>query len=189
MSPTEKQARRALRRTYRATTPEQRADGAAWYGRANDTVHELSERYSRPVDEVAAVIAILSPGNRWQSNQTDAAAVLDWFEADAHGYESPPPTVTTYGANLTKAIRYLNGDHTALAGPKVSAFAANLRGDLEYVTLDRWAFRAAIGRETPGRAQVRADVESAYRAVAAELDLPPAIFQAVIWVAQRGAAN
>lgn len=189
MNPLERTARASLRKAYRATTDDERAAGMEWYARANGVVTKLAERYDRNVDEVAAVLAILSPATSWSMNQRDAEAVLDWFHDDEHGYERPAPTVTTYGQNLTKAIRYLNGDHTALSGPKVTAFAANLRGDLDYVTLDRWAFRAAIGRETPGGIAGRAATENAYRKVAAEFGLAPAILQAIIWVRIRGSAD
>lgn len=173
--------KRNLRTIARKATDEQVAQGLVWYARANGIAAELGNRYGVSADDAAAVIAILSPTNKWARNVQDAASVLRHVR---HG--GPVPTVCTYGNNLTKALAYARGDRSQLRGPKVTAFAANIRGDHDFVTLDIWACRAAVRRDEPGAD--RSAIELAYRTVAAEFGYSPAAFQAIIWTAIRGSA-
>ena len=137
-------ADRLVRMHDRCTDSEIDA-GVAWYHRAKDVVEGLAKDYGLSTANVAAVIAALSPNVRWSTNVNAARTILDaWYNGD----DEPP--VPGYPANRTKAWKILqtgNTDH--LSGPKVEAFAANLRGDLQYVTIDMWAMRAIGGGDTP----------------------------------------
>lgn len=173
-----------LTRLYAQTTPSTRRAGAAWYWRASDTIAAMASESGLPTDVVADVVAVLSPQCPWARNVAGArlalalhAAGADWTDAKA---------ATVYGANVRKAWRILDGDRSALRGPKVEAFGANLRGDLSYVTVDVWATRAAIGRDLPGKD--RAAIIAGYRIAARRAGVSPAEFQAIIWCHVRGSA-
>lgn len=174
-----------LGRLYAQTTPSERAAGVAWYWRATDTMDALAAEFGHTRETVAAVCAILSPQCPWGRNVAGTRLVLD---AHARGGDwTECKSATVYGANVRKAFRYLDGDASALRGPKVEAFAANLRGDLDYVTVDVWATRAAVRRDLPGRD--RAAIVKGYRLAAKRANVSPAEFQAIVWVRVRGSAD
>lgn len=178
-------ATRNLRTIAAELSPAAIKGGADWYARANGTALRIAADYSgvSPAD-VAAVLAILSPANKWKRNQWDARALIAHWHGGGKADDSDAPLVCTYGPNKRKAYAYLDGDRAQLSGPKVESFAANIRGDHEYVTLDRWAVRAALKRDNPGRDAPA--IAAAYRKVAAEHGYTPAAFQAVVWVHIRG---
>jgi hypothetical protein len=68
----------------------------------------------------------------------------------------------------------------------VEAFAANLRGDLDYVTVDMWAMRAIGGNPERITKTVQTDVVKGYTLAAIRAGMSPAEFQAVVWVHVRG---
>jgi hypothetical protein len=67
------------------------------------------------------------------------------------------PVVNGTLANRAKAWRIACGEDpdAVLSGPKVRAFFANIMGDVDAVTIDVWAARAAEGRRNDN-APVRA---------------------------------
>jgi hypothetical protein len=72
-------------------------------------------------------------------------------------------------ANRAKAWRIACGEDpdAVLSGPKVRAFFANIMGDVDAVTMDVWAARAAEGRRNenaPVRRRYRLLAESYRRA-------------------------
>ena len=174
-----------LGRLYAQTPESERAAGVAWYWRATDTVDALAAEYGHTRETVAAVVAILSPQCPWSRNIAGARLALSLHAAGHPATDARSATV--YFANVLKAWRYLDGDRSALRGPKVEAFAANLRGDLTYVTVDVWATRAAVRRDLPGRD--RSAIVHGYRLAARRADMSPAEFQAVVWVHVRGGAE
>lgn len=187
-----------LTRLYGRTTESERAAGIAWYNRANDTMAELAAEFNVDIATAARVVAVLSPNNRWASNIAGARTAMA-FHAEGWPAESAFGRCGTYNVNISKAWRILDGDPAALSGPKVTAFAANLMGDTDFLTLDSWAVRAAMGwtreanfRDGSGPAQPgrnRAVIERGYRLAAMRCGVPVAHFQAVIWVHVRGAAE
>lgn len=97
--------------------------GKCWYSTAFDTAKAIASRYSLPggVDTVAAVIAALSPNNRWERNVRDAEALIRVYSI---GGEVDAVKVSSYSANKEKAIRILKGEPPleVLGGYKVRAF-------------------------------------------------------------------
>jgi hypothetical protein len=100
-----------------------------------------------------------------------------------------------YSENVRKACRILDGDVSALKGPKVTAFANAILGDMSSVTVDVWATRAArsnldnllhlyTDREVPGARERRA-IAAAYENAAAARGVEPAAMQAAVWVQVR----
>lgn len=174
-----------LSRLYARATESERSAGLAWYWRATDTIDTLAREFGTDRETVAGVVAILSPSCPWSRNIRGAHLVLsahlvgdDWTTCKS---------ASVYGANVRKAFTYLSGDRSVLRGPKVTAFAANLRGDLDFVTIDIWATRAAIRADLPGRN--RKAIDRAYRIAAKRAGISPAEFQAIIWVHVRGGAD
>jgi hypothetical protein len=182
---------RRILRWYDRATPEQRIEGVAWYGHARTFAADLARTYGHDLDQVAALIAVLSPQCDWDQNKL---AAVNACARHRDGLKDLPG-YTGYGANVAKAFRILSGDLSALKGPKVEAFAAAIRGDLSHVVIDAWAARAARSSsdnlaklfrsdEMPGTRERRAMAEG-YRRAAAARGVDPAAMQAAVWVAVR----
>lgn len=172
--------------TVRAASPEAVEAGAAWYGDARAACREMADRHGVTTATAAGVVAALSPRNRWAVNLTQADRVLAAAAAGGH-----LPAVSTQ-ANRVKAWAIAHGARplSVLSGPKVRAFYRNLTGDLDAVTVDVWAARV-VGATAQDLNRVGGydAVAEDYRAAAAILDLPPAVTQAIAWVAVRGRAS
>jgi hypothetical protein len=160
------------------TPPETRVDGWHWYRDAEAIVALLADRYHQPRPQVAGILAVLSPRQRWRKNVESAIHVL----------EGEPWRVAGYAANREKAERIADGEPAlfVLSGDKVSSFWANLIGSRYAVTIDTWAQRAAIGRmaEQP-KGPRYARLAQAYAAAAHMVGWTPREFQAAIWLATR----
>lgn len=182
---------RRILRWYDRATPEQAAEGLAWYGEARVFASDLARAFGHSVEQVAALVAVLSPQCTWDQNMRAAENACAQHRAG----RTDLPGYTGYSANVVKAFRVLAGDLDALKGPKVEAFAAAIRGDLSHVVIDAWAARAARSSaenlaklfrsdEMPGTRERRAMAEG-YRRAAAARGIEPAAMQAAVWVAIR----
>lgn len=185
--------RRILAR-YDAATPEQVAEGTVWYEQARTFAADLADRYPFTFEQVAYVIAALSPQVPWGKNKSSTIDALDAFLGGWDG-ETKLPDYPGYSANGKKAHAILSGNLSVLRGPKVTAFAAAIMGDLSHTVVDVWATRAARSRaanllvsytqeELPGAPEHRAIAE-AYRRAAGHRGIEPAVCQAVVWVQCR----
>ncbi len=85
----------------------------------------------------------------------------------------------THAPNVRRAIR-----REPLSGPKVSAFAANLKGDMSQVTIDVWMLRY-YGIEGSVTKKVYAELVARVTAEAQEHGYAPAEYQAIIWTMIR----
>jgi len=179
---------RRIRRAYESATIAERAAGLEWYATANAAADDIANAYGIDRRAAAGIIAALSPRMQWAANLRAAHAVA----AAAHSGAAHPPRVGMTG-NTDKAWRIANGADPVdvLRGPKVTAFFANIVGDLRSVTVDVWAARAAYGRDDApvpaGRRYAR--LADAYRRTADRLGVPPRDLQAAVWVHVRGAAQ
>jgi len=116
--------------------------GAAWYREAHTEAVKLGEEHGIGTDKAAAILAVLSPGAKWEHNIEDARAVcIDGWAA----------VVTTYPANKEKALNILkSSNHTQFVrGKKVRAFYENINypGSSAAVTLDRHMLRFLLRTE------------------------------------------
>lgn len=167
--------------TYSRATPSQLEDGLQWYPGEGAWVVEVAYAHGYSIDTVAAVAAHLSPRIDWDLCKTRTQIFLSSGE--------------TYGlmkANVARAQSAIDSD-TPLAtvkGNKTKAFAANLLGDTEAVTVDVWAIRTALGSTQRGdeisKAGVYDALADAYRAAALVLGVSAPSVQAVCWVVERG---
>lgn len=175
--------RRNIRKAYRRATPADMAQGLAWYGIAADFADELSAISTLGVEQTAGVIAALSPMTGWSTNVNNARRLTHEHLRGA----TTPRGGYGFRKNRDKAWRILKGEHPldVLGGKKVRAFYANILGDPDAVTVDRWAIRIAYGDPegkmtvSDGEYDVIAD---AFRAVAAEVELTTHDLQAAVWV-------
>jgi hypothetical protein len=94
--------------------------------------------------------------------------------------------------NVARAQSAIDSDAplSTVKGNKTKAFAANLLGDTEAVTVDVWAIRTALGHTVRGDevkyAGVYDAIADAYRAAALVLGVSAPSVQAVCWVVERG---
>lgn len=170
-----------LLRLYGAANGNVLEAGRLWYPVAEGIVADMSREFGLGRPSVAAIIAVLSPQQRWRKNVAGARAVL----------EGRPWAAPGYAANREKAERLCEGESplTVLGGDKVTNFWANLNGSREAVTVDRWAQHAALGffyqhQPKDGR---YARLARAYRAAAKMVGETPREFQACVWLALRPA--
>lgn len=167
-----------------AATAQDLADGLAWYDRARREAERMSDAYGLSVAHCAGVVAALSPRCQWASNIRSAERMIG---AAAAGETEPRVNGTL--ANRAKAWRIACGEDpdTVLSGPKVRAFFANIMGDVDAVTVDAWAARAAEGWDNPN-APVRRRYElcaEAFRRAAHRRDMHPRDAQAAVWTVYR----
>jgi hypothetical protein len=126
-----------------------------WYSNARQDVEALASKYNEPFELVAAVVAVLSPGNNWKSNLNAANNILlEVHGGDAREVGSEPksrkksdtsdiyrqfleeeaPTtfkyrnIPAYPTNAEKARNILVTGNVAdyLTGPKVTIFYDSL---------------------------------------------------------------
>lgn len=74
---------------------------------------------------------------------------------------------------------YRNGLWTG--GRKITNFRANLLGNLEQVTVDRWIVRAQGGKRAPKTAEEYSSYSVPIRMMAQKLGMAPAEAQAAVW--------
>lgn len=169
--------KRNLRNYYHIASDEQK-ESIAWYPIALAECKAISERYQIDLVRIVYSVAALSPRLQWEVN---IQGVIDIIET---GW-----TTYGFGANRRKVIRILDGELSALSGPKVTSFAYNILNahnpNDNKVTVDQWAMRAYYDdiREMNGAQGDEYDrISQDYRDVAAEFGLKPSEFQAIVWV-------
>jgi hypothetical protein len=131
---------------------------------------------------VAGVVAVTSPMLRWSQNIKVAEAYCRQYQAGLPREEWVPAIYV--GRSMARAHLILQGDWTALSGPKVEAFFENLRGNHDVVTVDTWMIRLGLksNEATPKRLTL---IVTACERVAAKLDMWPAEVQAIAWLVAR----
>lgn len=172
-----------LLRIFDAADADVTAAGRLWYPGAENVIADLSREFSLGRPRVAAIVAVLSPRQRWRKNIEGARHVLEGEAWRAPGYDS----------NRAKAEALATGTplELVIGGDKVTSFWANLIGSRTAVTVDVWAQRAALGyyhRHQPKHGRYERFV-NIYRAAAEAAGETPREFQAIIWNAIRPAVE
>lgn len=170
---------------YDASSADDLAQGLQWYGLAYELAAGLAgSDYDH--ETCAGVIAAMSPMMNWASNIRVARALVE-----RHRDELPMPTAGFgLGRNVAKAWRILEGEDPTevLSGLKVRAFYANILGDPDAVTVDRWAARIARNDYTDkGLVTTREyrEIADAYREAAAMRGISARDLQAAVWTYAR----
>lgn len=182
---------------YNAATTEEKNVGILWYSYAHNQLKDMAIAYNFSFDAVVDATAALSPGIRWTSNIKGIELLCD---AIANNRPlSAIVGVAGYRRNIDKACAILLADmrnepfRHILSGPKVTAFADNMRNGNEddKVTIDVHAYSIAMGeRFTVANMphisnSVRTAMINAYRHVAGIYGISPKALQAVTWVAWK----
>lgn len=151
---------------------------ATWYAGAHDIARSLSADTGHSIDKTASVISAFSPRVHWHRNIQLATDFL-------HGRD-----VATLGASIRNANRALTMGFDALKGLKTNAFARNIAGDLNAVTIDTWMIQAAGMSGTKGINKTQYGILSdAITELASEYGVSPAQLQALVWIVSRGRAH
>jgi hypothetical protein len=172
-------------RVWEAATPEQRAEGIAWYRHAHGAAASLDpDNPSR----AAGVIAALSPQTSWARNLERAARAYADGKATGHMRHA-----------LAKANAILNGADPldVLNGPKERAFYMLIADpNADVVVVDRHAIDIALGQKLPEkvRNQWRLTHANRYQRVVDAFTqaartiggITPSQLQAATWTAWRG---
>jgi hypothetical protein len=165
-------------------------EGLAWYPDAQKAAHDIAVKYDVPVYIVVAVIAALSPNNKWSRNVTNADALIGAF-VNGDGIDSVK--VSTYHAMKRKAWDILaarpdyDGAKRMLKGQKITSFFMDIMGEFN-VTIDGHARNIAYGervgltddRTNIGVREYRA-LQAAYEEAARRVGLMPYQLQAITW--------
>ena len=175
---------------YRDADKTQHAEGLLWYSDAQKAAHDIAVKYDIAVYIVAAVIAALSPNNKWSRNLTNADALIGAF---VNGDGLLSVKVSTYHKMKQKAWDILvarpdyDGAKAMLKGQKITSFFMDIMGEFN-VTIDGHARNIAYGervgltddRTNIGKKEYRA-LQAAYEAAAERLGLMPYQLQAITW--------
>jgi hypothetical protein len=175
---------------YRAADDVQVAEGLLWYSDAQKAAHIIAAKYGIAVYIVVAVIAALSPNNKWTRNVINAEMLIAAF---LRGDGIDAVKVSTYHAMKKKAWDILaarpdyDGAKRMLKGQKITSFFMDIMGEFN-VTIDGHARNIAydekVGltddRTNIGVREYRA-LQAAYEEAARRLKLMPYQLQAITW--------
>ena len=175
---------------YRDADEDQHAEGLLWYEQAKREAYHIAMKHDVPVYITVAVIAALSPNNKWARNLVNADALIGAF---VNGDGLLSVKVSTYHKMKQKAWDILvarpsyNGAKAMLKGQKITSFFCDIMGECN-VTIDGHARNIAYGerisltddRSNIGVREYRA-LQAAYEAAAERLGLMPYQLQAITW--------
>jgi hypothetical protein len=175
---------------YRDADATQYNEGLLWYSDAQRAAYDIAEKYDIAVYIVAAVIAALSPNNKWARNLVNADALIGAF---IRGDGLLSVKVSTYHAMKRKAWDILaarpdyDGAKAMLKGQKITSFFCDIMGEFN-VTIDGHARNIAYGervgltddRTNIGVREYRA-LQAAYQEAARRVGLMPYQLQAITW--------
>ena len=183
---------------YNLATVADTSLGQGWYGRALAFARNLAADYHLDVLTIVAVIASLSPRNRWERNMIDAESMVKVSAAGGDFGDLMSLKVCTFPRNKEKAARILSQNITdrdqllaTLKGPKLQEFFNCILGDCEDVCIDGHAYcvwvgdRIALANVPSIGIKLRRTIKADYQEAANILSVAPHIVQAVTWVTWR----
>ena len=168
----------------------QHAEGLLWYDQAKQAAYRMAVKHDVPVYIAVAVIAALSPNNKWSRNLVNADALIGAF-VNGDGIDSVK--VSTYHKMKQKAWDILaarpdyDGAKRMLKGQKITSFFCDIMGEFN-VTIDGHARNIAYG-ERVGLTDDRSNIgvreyrglQAAYEETAQRVGLMPYQLQAITW--------
>jgi hypothetical protein len=158
-------------------------DSEVWrmfYHDAHGVARELARQYDEPIGNVCDLIAAISPLKSWPENLRLARIAVEAYRAQD---DFDLSTVKLMHNRRLAAVTALRG-HGPGGGRKVQAFAANLRGDLTRVTIDRHMLTLCGFGASQARAAWEQCVD-AVNQVAVQYAKYPAVVQATVWGLER----
>ena len=165
---------------YNQATPEEKEYWGKWYHNAKSDVEDLALAFKLPFPVAAAIVAVLSPGNKWNGNLSAAEKLL-------RGEEK----INAYPRQVLKAKEILKkGDTKLVTGPKVTVFFKSLMDpssvekdmvlDGHAINIWRGAKENLKGLKNPS-AKERAQMIQDYQEAAKQLGVPVQAVQATTW--------
>ena len=144
---------------------------SSWY---QDSRAIIVERFGDDADLFCDILAATSPRKQVRANWNLAVRIYNSFKkGNEYSKTSMMP------AHILNTDRALAGE--PLHGWKVPAFAANLRGDLERVTIDSWTLFYFGLKQNRIRRKEYYHMEKAIQMLARHRGMRPAEYQAMIW--------
>ena len=161
-----------------SATPADIEIASKWYDDANAIANHISTLSGLDIEKSASIIAAFSPRERWNSNIRKA---LDFVSG---------LNVVGLTNNINMAYSAMVHGFDALNGLKTNAFARNIAGDKDAVTIDVWMIRAAGMDAAKGVNDTEYKLLSEIvKELAANRGMYPATAQALIWILIRGKAE
>jgi len=142
-----------------------------WYAESRQVIEEL---YGDDADMFCDLLAASSPRKQLKANWNLAQNIYERYKAD--GYIDNRGVMAPFMPNV---LRALYGE--PLSGYKVPAFAANLKGDMNRVTIDVWTLRYFGLKQDYIRRKEYYRLEAAIQKMARRRGMQPAEYQAIIW--------
>lgn len=181
MALTERNVRRyerAFARVIRGHTAYDVVQATRWYEDAERYCQYLAVQYGVTLEQACGVMSAFSPRVHWSRNKVLAELYLDG---------EPTPGLRN-SRRAADAVMVHGID--ALRGLKTHAFARNMYGDTDAVTIDVHMVRAAgiDDRDAPTIVQYR-EMSVAVRRLARKHRMQPRDMQALVWIKQRGRAE
>lgn len=168
-----------LVKVYSLATEAQRINGRNWYANAEGHVNALAP-LAGSREHAASVISHLSPRNRWDNNLKAAHSLIKTGEAKR---------VFKRNRDMAKAALKSNDPLATINGPKCAAFAQNMLGNSEPVTLDVWMAQSMFQDKDKAKLlsnkKFYAACERAARLAAARVGESPSSFQAICWLVEK----
>lgn len=172
--------------------PKDFIEGQDWYKNARLFAFKTSRKYNISFRKTCAILAALSPRNKWGRNKLDAMMLIAYLT----GNTNVMPKCSTYGNMVQKAIKIfespddsLNTMLKLLNGPKISAFFLNIYdSNSQCVTVDSWIQLISLGKyiSVEDRPSLKITdyrlIESIIRKLAKKKNIRPPVLQAVLWV-------
>lgn len=165
--------------------------GITWYKEARLFCYQVSKDYSISFRKVCAILAALSPRNKWARNKSDCIALIEYLT----GCSDIQPKIATYGGMIKKATIIFNSridtkNHMIklLNGQKITAFFLNIYDvQSDFVTVDSWMQLISLGKYIPveDRPPLKKSdyklIEIIIRDIAALNKINPPVLQAILW--------
>jgi len=166
-------------------------EGEKWYRDARLYAFEISRRYDVSFRKVCAILAALSPRNKWERNKIDCETII----MECSGL-IPYGKYATYGDMVKKAKRiYFSKEDSVkemlniLNGPKISAFFLNIYDfNSDCVTVDSWIQLISLGeylavdkRPALKKSDYRL-ISDSIKEIAATKNVAPPVMQAILWI-------
>lgn len=142
-----------------------------WYTDSRQVIEQL---YGDDADMFCDILAATSPRKRVKDNWDIAQHIYERYKHD--GYIDCQEIVSSCIPNVLRALY-----REPLHGYKVPAFAANLKGDMDRVTIDRWTLRYFGLQQKKIRRKEYYRLEKAIQLLAKHRGMLPAKYQAMIW--------
>lgn len=172
-------------KVYEQATEIEKISGLNWYLLARAYCAEAAAKFNVPLDIAIAVLASLSPRNKWKQNLKDLVTVL---QASSQGQGPESVRVGTFTKNKEKAFAILRENNPSLAytSKKVRSFCHNIAyTESKEVTVDVHAFSIYMGKRSEPWSLTDTDydtIASAHKIAAKKVGLRPYELQAICWV-------